>query len=277
MSLHTVAVIAGHELRQARRNRWFLLFAATFAAVALGVAWLSVTGIAGSRFAGFNRTAASLVNLVVLIVPLMGLVLGATAVAAERERGALLYLLCQPIDAGELVLGKFTGLSGAVLAALAGGFGLAAAMLALRGAPGGAGAYLLFLGLAALLAAVAVSVGLLVSTLSPKVSMAAGLSLFVWLALVLLGDLGLMGTAVALRLEAQQLLFAALANPLQVFKIAALMVVRGGLEPLGPAGIYAVRSLGSLLLPLLVAILLLWIAAPLAAATLLLRRRGAVG
>jgi Cu-processing system permease protein len=269
-----LALIALKEMKEAWSNRWFLLFSGAFAVLALGLSWLSVTGVAGAAFAGFGRTAASLVHLVILVVPLMGLILGATAVAAERERGSLIYLLCQPIEPRELVVGKFLGMSGAALAALAAGFGLAALALSARGIAGSPSAYLAFLGLAGLLAMASVSVGLLISTLSSKVSLATGVGLFVWLTLVFLGDLGLMGTSVALRLEARDLLVAALLNPLQVFKMASLLAIRGGLEVLGPAGLFAVRTVGSGLVPLLVAVLLLWVLVPLTAAAVVLERRG---
>lgn len=274
MEPRNLLLIAHKEMWEAWSNRWFLLFSGAFTALALGLSWLSVTGVAGAAFAGFGRTAASLVHLVILVVPLMGLVLGATAIAAERERGSLIYLLCQPISPRELVVGKFLGLSGATLASLAAGFGLAALVLAGREVSGVVSAYLIFLGLAALLAMASVSLGLLVSTLASKVSMATGIALFLWLVLVFLGDLGLMGTSVAMRLAARELLLLALVNPLQVFKIASLLAIQGGLEGLGPAGLFALRTLGSGLLPLLVGLLLAWTVAPLAAAAALLERRG---
>ncbi len=274
MPFRSVIVIAAKELGDAWRNRWFLLFSGAFAVVALALAWLSVTGVAGAGHASFGRTAASLINLVVLVVPLMGLTLGANSVAGERERGSLLHLLAQPLLPREILLGKFLGLAAAVVAALLLGFGVAGLVLAGRGAPGEAGPYLAFLGLAALLSAAAVAIGLLISTFSSKVSVAAGVALFGWLVLVFLGDLGLMGTSLALDLGARELLVASLANPLQVFKVASLLVLRGGLDVLGPAGALALRTWGDALAPGLVGILVLWTVAPLAMAAARLDRKG---
>lgn len=270
----TVAVLAQKELREAWRTRWFVLFTGAFCLVALGLAWLGVLGVSGSGFAGFGRTAASLLNLVLLIVPLMGLMLGAGAIAGERERGGLLYLLAQPLEPHEVVLGKFLGLSTAVTASVMLGFGLAGLVLASRGGSKQVTAFVAFLGLSAVIAMVAVSLGLLISTLASKASVAVGSCLFLWLILVLIGDLGLMGTAVALRFDAGALLLGALLNPLQVFKMAALLAIRGGLEILGPAGLYALREHGERLRFLLPLLLLLWVLLPLVASMLLLKRRG---
>jgi Cu-processing system permease protein len=271
-----LGLLVGKELRDSWRNRWFLLYAGAFTVLALGVAWLSTTGIAHAGHAALGRTAGSLVSLVLLIVPLMGLTLGGQAIAGERERGALLYLLAQPIGTFELVAAKFLGLLGAVTAALLLGFAVAGMALSGQAAGGSLGSFAGFLGLSLLLATATVSIGLLLSALAARAATAAGLALFAWLLLVLGGDLGLMGTALVLRLDAPTLLAAALANPLQVFKVAAVLVLRGGLDALGPAGLYATTVMGERLLPALVATLLLWTAVPLALTGWVMKRRGAL-
>src|SRR5690606_32530024 len=141
------------------------------------VAWLSVTGIAHAGHASLGRTAGSLVSLVLLIVPLMGLTLGGQAIAGERERGALLYLLAQPVGTLEVVLAKFLGLVAAVTGALLLGFAVAAMALSGQATTGGLGPFLGFLGLSLLLATATVSVGLLLSALSGRAAAAAGIAL----------------------------------------------------------------------------------------------------
>ncbi len=276
LEVRNVAILLAKELRDAWRNRWFLLYSTAFAVLALAMSWLSLVGVAGTGFAGLGRTAASLVNLVILIVPLMGLTLGAAGIAGERESGSFLYLLSQPVGRLEVVLGKFLGVGTAVIAALLLGFGIAALVIARRVGEVAAGPFLAFLGLAALVALASVSVGLLVSALSKKSSLASGVALLLWLAFVLLGDLGLMGTSLVMRLGSPELLAAALVNPLQQFKLAAILTLRGGLEVLGPAGLYAERTFGDALVPMLAGGLVLWIVLPLAATALVVERRGAL-
>lgn len=271
-----ILLLAGKELRDAWRNRWFALFTTAFAVLALAVAWVGVAGLIGSGVAGFGRTAASLVNLVLLVVPLMGLLLGAATVAGERERGSLLYLLAQPISPWEVVTGKFLGLLAALSASLLLGFGGAAAVLAWRGSGGDVATYVAFLGLAVLVGAAALSVGLAISVRSPRGSAAAGIALFVWVTFVALGDLGLMGTALAFDLSGRALLAALVVNPLQAFKVATLDMLHGGLDTLGPAGSWARHRLGALLLPTLIAVLLLWAIVPTAWAAWRLERKGAL-
>jgi Cu-processing system permease protein len=270
----SIFTLANYELGASLRNRWFLLYALVFALLALTLSSLSLSGSGMFGFAGFGRTAASLINLVLLVVPLMGLTVGAQSLANEREQGTLAYLLAQPVGRAEILIGKFLGLSMALLAALLSGFGLAAALLAWQGGLVEAGRYSLLVGFSLLLALVSLSLGMAISAWSRSSALAVGLALLVWLLLVFLGDLGLMGTAIVMKLDIGTLFALTLVNPLQVFKIATVFGLRATLEVLGPAGIYATRAYGAQLLPLLVSVLGLWIVTPLTVAYIRFRLAG---
>ncbi len=276
MDLANILVLTHKELRDAHRNRWFVLYSVAFAALALALAGLSLSGVGNYGFAGLGRTGASLINLVLLIVPLMGLSLGALSLAGERERGTLLYLLAQPVTQLEVLMGKYLGLGLALSAALTLGFGLSGLWIAWRGGAAQAREYLALVILAYLLALASLSLGFLISAAVRRGATAIGLALFAWLALVFFGDLGLMGTALTLRLKADVLLALALLNPLQVFKMAAILTIRSSLEVLGPAGLYALRMYGTRLMPLLLTILTAWVVLPMSLTFLILRQRGAL-
>ena len=235
MDLENILTLTQKELRDARRNRWFILYTVAFAGLALALAWLALSGVGTYGLAGFGRTGASLINLVLLIVPLMGLTLGAMSLAGERERGTLLYLFTQPIAQIELLLGKFIGLALAMLLALLLGFGLSGLLIAWQGGATQAEDFLLMMLLAFILALVSLSLGFLISAAVGKSATAVGLALFLWLLLVFFGDLGLMSTAIVLRMDIDQLFTVALLNPLQLFKMAAILAIRSNLEVLGPA------------------------------------------
>jgi Cu-processing system permease protein len=267
-----VAIVAAKELKDAIRNRWFLLYAGIFTVLSVALSFLSSLLAAAHSQVGYGRTAAVLVNLVALIVPLMALNVGAASIAAERERGTLAYLLAQPLDRGELLLGKFLGLAVALAAALAGGFGVSAGALALSGARGDVGSFGTLVGLSMVLAVAMLAVGLLVSSFSPRASMAAGIAVAVWLTFVLLTDLGLLGGSLVFRLGAPQLLHVALANPLQVFKLAVLARLNPTLDMLGPAGMYATTTYGKGLPWIFAGALAAWIVLPLSAAAAIFAR-----
>ena len=268
-----VRTIAGKELRDALRNRWFIVFTIAFAGLALALSALLQPGGAGLRTMSFSRTAASLINLVLLFVPLIGLTLGSANLAGDRETGALTYLLSQPVNRVEVLLGKYLGMAGALLATLTLGFGIAGVALALQGSIQDAGSYLLTVMLAYLLALAMLSLGFLLSTLAQKTAAALGSALFLWLLLVFIGDLGIMGTAVSMQLPIEVVFFIAVLNPLQMFKIASILTIQANLEVLGPAGLYATDQFGGLLLPLLLSGLVVWIVLPLVVAVAMFSRQ----
>jgi Cu-processing system permease protein len=271
-----VVVIARKEIRDAARNRWLVFFGAGFALLSTALAWLGASTFSAAGLAGFARTGLSLVNLALLLVPLVGLTLGALAIAAERERGTLLCLLAQPVVAGEILAGKFLGLALVLGATLGCGFGVGALVISWKTGVEQIGAYVAVIGFTWMLALATLSLGLVISALARTSAAAVGVALLAWLGLVFFGDLGLMATSVTFRIGAGPLLALALLNPLQVFKTAAVVAIDGGGEALGAAGMFAAERYGAALLPLLAAALLAWTTLPLGLAWMLLRKRSAV-
>ena len=161
-----------------------------------------------------------------------------------------------------------------MLAALGLGFGLTGLLIAANAGGTDVRAYLTLVGLTFLLAMASLSLGFLISAAVQRSATAVGIALFLWLILVFFGDLGVMGTAVVLRLSVNELFTLALSNPLQIFKIAAIWNIQNNLELLGPAGVYAMRTYGSNLLWLLIALLLVWTIVPLIFTQQIFKRRG---
>jgi Cu-processing system permease protein len=270
-----VLTLARKEIRDALRNRWFIFYAVAFAVLATTLSFLSLAGTGTFGYAGYGRTAASLINLVILIVPLMGLTAGAGAVAAERENRTLAYLLAQPVNRFEVLAGKFLGLAVSLIAALAIGFGISAALIATKQQVI-ASEFIRLVALACVLALAMLSVGVLISTIARKAGAALGAAIVLWLVLVFLGDLGLMGSTLVFKLQVAELFQLSLLNPLQVFKMAALGSIHASLDVLGPAGLYASQTYGAALPWIFGGALAAWTVAPLAAAFALFTTRGDV-
>lgn len=272
-AVRNVVSIGLRELREAVRSRWFTLYTLAFAVLGLGISYVSAVGSGGMGLSGFGRTSAGLINLVLLVVPLMAMTAGAGSVASDRERGMLAYLLAQPVSRVEVLLGKYLGLAVALLACLCLGLGACATILAWKGEATRPASIVWLAGLSFGLALAMLSVGMLISVVARKASVAVGTAIFAWLTLVFVTDLGLMAGAMALRLRIEQLLALSLLNPLQVFKMWSLHAVDSTLDVLGPAGLYAVDSFGPWLHAIFGASLAAWIVLPLAVAAVVFSRR----
>lgn len=261
-----LVTILTKEIRDALRNRWFILLSLIFLGLSSALSLLGFSGLGNFGIAGFGRTTASLLNGVLLIVPLMGLLLGALALAGEKDQGTLMTLLAQPVTPGEILFGKFLGIALALSGTVFLGFGLSGTIIAFSGGMDEWGAYLVFVGLTLLLGLVYLAFGFLLSVFSKKTATAAGLAIFFWFFFMFLSDLGLMGSAIVLKLEAPQLLSLSFLNPTQIFRIAVMCVLQGGLELLGPAGRYATELFGPSLTHFLSGLLFAWLVFPLSAA-----------
>lgn len=267
---------AMREFRDALASRWFILYTLAFAALAVGISFMSLSGVGSHGFAGFGRTAAGLLNLIMLVVPLMALSAGAGSIAGERERGTLLYLLAQPVSRTQVLLGKYLGLAIALVCSLCLGFGVSAGVLAWRAGGVGLGAFVLLVGCTAILALSMLSVGMLISVLSRRTAMATGVALFVWLILVFASDLGLMASSILFKLRVQEVFGLAILNPLQSFKMAVIVNMNASLDVLGPVGAYASHTLGSALAWVLIGTVGFWALVPLLLAVVLFARRSSV-
>jgi Cu-processing system permease protein len=268
--------VARRELRGAVRSRWFLLYTLAFAGLGLGVSYISAAGAGGSGLSGYGRTTAGLINLVLLVVPLMSLTAGAGSIASDRERGMLAYLLAQPVARVEVLLGTYLGLGVALAACICLGLGSCAGVLALQQGGASPQSLLWLAGLSLALAMGMLSVGMLVSVLARRASVAVGTGVFLWLLFVFVSDLGLMAGAIAMKLRIEELFALSLLNPVQVFKMWSLHAVDTSLDVLGPAGLYAMDEFGASLHLIFGASMAAWIVVPLGVAGAVFSRRSPV-
>lgn len=266
---------ARQELVLAVRSRWTQIFAAVFAALALAVASAGYILSGGHGVQDFARTAASLVQLVLLLVPLTALLIGVMALAPDR--GAAELLFSQPVSRGTILLGKLLGLFQALAAAQALGFGVAGLVIFNQSGEEGLGGFLLlvlgslvltavFLGLAAVLAA---------GALGRRRQRVLALGLVVWFASVVLFDVAALGLASLLPSGAASrvLIVSVLVNPVDAVRTGTLLGVEGT-AAFGAASLAFLRfTRGALSAGLLLALsLLLWIAVPTLVALARLRR-----
>lgn len=270
-----LGLFAREELVLALRSRWTQIFAIVFGVLALAVAGAGYVLSGGHGVQDFARTAVSLVQLVLLLVPLTALVIGVLALAPER--GAAELVFSQPVSRGTILFGKLLGLFQALGAAQAVGFGAAGLVVHAQAGPEGLPGFLLlvaaslvitavFLGLAALLSAGAVG---------RRRTRALALALVVWFVAVVFLDLLALGLASLLPsgTASRVLMVSVIVNPLSAARTAALLAIEGT-GAFGAASLALFRFTGGprgtgLILGLS---LLFWLVVPAALALRRLRR-----
>lgn len=269
-----VGLVARQEMRLALRNRWLVSYSALLAALTLTVSYFGLAVIEYTGFQGFDRTAVSLLNLVLYIVPLAALLMGVQSFRAEG--GATEQLFSEPLTPAEIVLGKLGGLALSHLLATVLGFGFTGVLIGLKVGSRGFQTYLYLVGFTLLIGWVFIALSSLLCILSGRTVRAYAVVLAAWFVLVLLFDLLLIGLSFLLpELWANRLAVAGVfLNPIDTARVAATLSLSGS-EVYGPAGARLLRSLGSLpaATTLLTSTLLAWIVLAAGGAIFFLNRR----
>lgn len=274
MDFNAVTTIARQELIINVRNKWTMIFAAAFGVLVLAISYFGLITAGTMGFQGFARTSASLLNLVLYVVPLVALVMGTMSFTSEKTSSELLF--SQPVTRTEILLGKLAGLFASIFTATLIGFGLAGLVIAARAGGEGVFRYPAFVGLSLLLALIFLSLSALVSALCHRKAKAFGVVLFLWFFFVLFYDLLVIGgTFVLKERAANTFIFSSLfGNPVDMVRVASLIVLNGK-EIFGVAGAALLRFLGGEVTSvlLLIAALIVWMVAPFALAQRLLKRQ----
>lgn len=247
------AKIAKYQLRDVLRSKLLIFYAAFF--------W-AATDLLFRFEGGSERVVVSLMNVVLVLVPLVSVVVGTIHVYAAREFVEL--LLSQPIRRRSLFWGLFLGLAGPLAGGLALGVGLPFAYF---GALFAGGAALgLLIGCGVLLTVVFVALGFVVALTSEDRVRGVGVAFGLWLLFAVVYD-GLLLLGIHLYADyplERAVIAASLANPIDLgrillllhFDISALMGFTGAVfERFFGSGVGRGVALGALLL---------WIALPLA-------------
>lgn len=197
--MRRILSIAATEARIAARNRWVAIAISLMALFSLV---LAAAGSTPSGTLGADRLSiivASLTSLAVYLVPLLALLMSFDAVAGEVERGTLPLLLTYPVSRTEVLTGKLIAHLSILAVALVCGYGLAAvaAIASDTAALAGLPALWRLTWTSLLLGATFLGAGYALSALSRRPSGAAGLAIGLWLAAVVLFDLGLLAGIVA--------------------------------------------------------------------------------
>jgi ABC-2 type transport system permease protein len=234
------------DIVESLRARWFLIYTGVFGGI---VALLFLFGLTESRvlgFIGLSRLLVTYIQLTMAILPIFVLITTVRSVAGDREAGVFEYLLSLPVSLGAWfwgkILGRYIVIFAPVFLAM-----LAAVLIALvKEIPVPWGMFGYYTGLLAAMALCFLGLGMLISAVARSTDMAQGAAFLTWLVLLLFLDLILLGVMIQGRVAPEVAVSIALANPLQVFRTAALALFDPQLIVLGPSAYVILDAFGVL-------------------------------
>lgn len=233
------------DMVESFRARWFMIYSLVFGGI---VALLFAFGLTESRvlgFIGLSRLLVTYIQLSMAILPVFVLITTVRSVAGDREAGVFEYLLSLPVSLWAWfwgkILGRYLVVFLPVFLAMAG----AAAWAMFKEVEVPWRMFGFYTGLLAAMAWCFLGVGMLISSMARTTDVAQGAAFMIWLAMLLFLDLILLGVMIQGRVAPEVAVAIALANPLQVFRTAALMLFDPQLVVLGPAAFVILDHFGS--------------------------------
>src|SRR5690606_16806642 len=249
-----------------------------FFLLSASITYFGLAGSGGIGLESFNRATASLLNLILFVIPLFTLILGGSSITGEREQGTWMLLMSKPITAAELVLGKYLGLASSMVLAIMIGFGLIGILTAFRFSPSEAKAYFMFVLLSILLTLSFLSLAILISAAAKRRVTAVVGGIIGWFVAVMLYDIAVMGGAqlFAGKMVDYFLLVSLWANAGVSVRILGIVHL-GGETVFGPSLVSLTRLLSDVSSNiLLLSGITIWMVVPLSLAISVIQRRGGV-
>ncbi|RAZ46347.1 ABC transporter permease [Campylobacter hyointestinalis] len=242
--MKNLLLIAKIDIKESFRSKWFLLYLFAFAGL---IATFFVTGVVDSRVAGFSgltRMLLLFIQICIIILPIFILVTTVRSISSDREAGALEYLLSFPLSLKEYYFGKALGRAFTVFLPILLALVLSLFIAIFKGATIPWNVFFYYTLLLLVLSFVFLSFGFLISSLIKSSELGLGFSFLFWLFLLAFLDLALIGLMMQSSVNENIIYIISLANPVQIFRIAAISLFDPNLAVIGPAAYFILDGFG---------------------------------
>ena len=176
--IEVITNIAKKEFMDNIRNKWIIIITFLFASLTLLASYAG--SIYSNGWQDLGVTILIINSLVNLLITIIALILGYSAIIGEIEKGSMSSLLALPAKRIEIILGKFFGLGLVLTSTILIGFGIAGVIIGFNVPDVNYVEYLIFIGATILIGLVFLSLGILLSCLFRKRSTAMGGAIFVF-------------------------------------------------------------------------------------------------
>lgn len=242
--LNALTLTARLDIAESLRSRWFMFYTVVFGGL---VVLLFIFGLTESRvlgFTGLSRLLVTYIQLCIAILPIFILITTVRSVAGDRDAGVFEYMLSLPVPLAAWFWGKMIGRFLVVFMPVFGAMLLAALYALLRGIDVDWSLFLLYTGLLVALAWAFLGIGMLISAMARSPDVAQTGAFITWLVLLLFLDLILLGLMIRERLPLELIVGIAVANPLQSFRTAAILLFDPQMVVLGPSAYVILDAMG---------------------------------
>ena len=175
---NVILSIAKKEILDNIRNAWLITVTAIYTILVLLVTYSGTITQSLENVGHLITTGFS--PIVTILIPIIGLMLGYTAIVGEIETGSLLLLGSHAVNRLDILLGKVIGRGFILIYSIVIGFGLEGIIVALNMPNADFGEYAIFIGATILLGVVFFCMGVMISTFFKRRTPAIGTTLAFW-------------------------------------------------------------------------------------------------
>jgi ABC-2 type transport system permease protein len=242
--METLWLVAKLDIKESIRAKWFYVYSIVFGGL---IALFFLTGVTQSvvmGFSGLSRLLLVYIQVTIVILPIFILITTVRSISGDRESHILEYMLSFPVSLKSYYWGKIIGRFVTVF------FPVFIAMLIgvvwglIKGSSVPWQMLFLYSGMLFALTWVFLGIAFFISTLVKSQDIALGSAFFVWIILLAFIDIILIGVMMQSNVNESVIVFSALANPLETFRIGAISLFDPELTVIGPTAYYILDAFG---------------------------------
>ena len=236
--MNNLFLIAYLDLKESIRAKWFLVYSLVFGGM---IALFFIAGVTESQvmgFSGLSRLLLMYIQVTIVILPIFILITTVRSISGDRDNHILEYMLSFPISLKQYYWGKIIGRFITVYLPVVFAMVVAVVYGFMKGASIPWDIFFLYTGLLFSLSSAFLGIAFFVSSFVKSSEVALGIAFFIWIALLAFIDIALISLMMQQRMDEQLIIFIAMANPMEIFRVAAISLFDPELTVMGPVAFY---------------------------------------
>ena len=236
-------LIAYLDLKESIRAKWFVVYSLVFGGL---IALFFIAGVTESQvmgFSGLSRLLLMYIQITIVILPIFILITTVRSISGDRDNHILEYMLSFPISLKQYYWGKIIGRFITVYLPVLFAMVIAIVYGAIKGAEIPWSIFFLYTGLLFAMSSAFLGIAFFISSFVKSSEVALGIAFFVWIFLLAFIDIALISLMMQQRFNEELIIFIAMINPMEIFRVAAISLFDPELTVMGPVAFYILDSI----------------------------------
>jgi ABC-2 type transport system permease protein len=194
-------------------------------------------------FSGLSRLLLMYIQITIVILPIFILITTVRSISGDRDNHILEYMLSFAISLKQYYWGKIVGRFITVYLPVLVAMIVAIVYGTIKGASIPWDIFFLYTGLLFAMSSAFLGIAFFISSFVKSSEIALGIAFFVWIVLLAFIDIALISLMMQNRFNEELIIFIAMINPMEIFRVAAISLFDPELTVMGPVAFYILDSM----------------------------------